>query len=45
MSETILTITAENFEKLVREIFFRENEQKLGLLQRIKRKLDRILTF
>ena len=38
-------ITAENFEKLVREYFFQENEQKLGLLQRIKRKLDRILTF
>lgn len=36
-------ITAENFEKLVREYFFLKNEQKQGLLQRIKRKLDRIL--
>lgn len=32
-------ITAENFEKLVREYFFQKNGQKLGLLQRIKRKL------
>ena len=35
-------VTAENFEELVRKYCLQENVKKLGLLQRIKRKLDRM---
>lgn len=40
--EFLAQVTAENFEELVKKYFPQESIQRLGLLTRIKRKLDRI---
>lgn len=40
--EFLTQITADNFEDLVKKYFPQESVQKLGLLQRIKRKLERM---
>lgn len=40
--EFLAQITADNFEDLVKKYFPQESVQKLGLLQRIKRKLERM---